>query len=68
MKHLMPTITHHECMDVFKAMDNDKSGHIDGNEFKEFFCEYDFNNINDLASKVINDLKQVINTYKLDCK
>ena len=41
-------------------IDTSKDGKITIEEFRNIFCKYDFSDINDPASHIIRDLKEII--------
>ena len=43
-----------------------QDGQISFDEFSLLFDEYDFSDLGDFASNLINELREIINTYKLN--
>ena len=63
-----PRITFIESSYIFKQVDKNEDGSISMEEFKKIFVDYDFIDINDKASRIITDLKEIVKANKIDLK
>jgi Ca2+-binding EF-hand superfamily protein len=63
-----PTLTFLESTSVFEKIDRYNKKKITFEEFAILFNEYDFSDLNDFATVLINELREIIKTYKLNLK
>lgn len=55
-----------ETSEIFSRVDKSNDGKISIEEFKNLFDEYDFSELGDLATNLINELRQIIISYNLN--
>ncbi|KAM3146320.1 hypothetical protein pb186bvf_001665 [Paramecium bursaria] len=63
---LDPTVTTDESNHLFQFLDQSGDGQISQDEFKRLFQEVDFSNIDDVADRMIFELKEIVKANKLD--
>ncbi|KRX07671.1 Protein kinase-like domain [Pseudocohnilembus persalinus] len=66
LKKIDPSLTESEAINVFQKVDVSGDGQISFKEFQQLFNEYDFSELGDLASNLINELREIIISYKLN--
>ena len=57
-----------ESNSVFEKMDRYNKKKISFTEFSTLFNEYDFSDLGDFATVLINELREIIKSYKLNLK
>lgn len=63
-----PRITYNEAMHIFNEVDTSKDGHVSVQEFNSIFNEYDFRDVNDIAGRIIVDLKEIIKAHDINVR
>ncbi len=59
-------INFYEAAYLFDKVDTSRDGKVSLDEFKQIFIDYDFADINDKATQIVTDLKQIIIANNLD--
>ena len=61
-----PRITFYEASYLFQKVDQSGDGKVSLQEFKGVFNEFDFCDINDKASQIIIDFKEIMKNNNMD--